>query len=53
VDETSRYLQETGIDLTNIQFLATGYRNHTDRWVLRPGLARDAARKWLKSQSDH
>ena len=51
VDETRRYLQETGIDLTNIQFLATGYRNHTDRWVLRPSPARDTAREWLKKQN--
>jgi hypothetical protein len=49
IDETRRYLLETGTDLTNIQFLPTGFRNHTDRWVLRPCVSRDVARKWLQN----
>ncbi len=49
VDETRRYLLETGADLTNIQFLPTGFCNHTDRWALRPCASRDVARKWLQN----
>jgi len=49
VNETRRYLQETGVELSNIQFLPTGFRNHTDRWVLRPCPSRDVARKWLQN----
>lgn len=30
-------------------FATTGYRNHNDRWTLRPSSARDAARAWLST----
>jgi hypothetical protein len=52
VEETRRYLQGTRIDLTNIEFLSTGFMNHTDRWVLRPSPARDIAREWLERQRE-
>ncbi|MEY3176384.1 MAG: hypothetical protein RLZZ436_4298 [Planctomycetota bacterium] len=49
VDETQKYLQETGVDRKNLVFLPTGFCNHTDRWVLRPCKSREIARKWLQS----
>jgi hypothetical protein len=46
VEETRLYLQEAapGIDAT---YASTGFRNHSDAWILRPGTARDQARAWL------
>lgn len=32
----------------NFTFRATGYRNHNDAWVLRPGPARRHLRNWLQ-----
>lgn len=34
--------------LRTITFQSTGYRNHNDAWILRPGDTRDAARAWLR-----
>lgn len=43
---TRRYLEASGIrgDFT---FLESGFRNHSDSWLLRPSTARNAAREWL------
>jgi hypothetical protein len=49
VEETRKYLTASGGAASNVQFLPTGFRNHSDRWVLRPSTAREAARKWLQS----
>ena len=43
---TRRYLEASGID-GNFTYQETGFRNHSDAWVLRPTPARHAARKWL------
>jgi hypothetical protein len=44
--ETEAYLRETGVDAP-FTFAATGFRNHSDAWILRPSPARDALRAWL------
>ena len=43
---TRAYLEQAGIrgDFT---FHETGFRNHSDAWLLRPSTAREAAREWL------
>ncbi len=43
---TQAYLESTGVDGA-FAFMATGFRNHDDAWVLRPSATRTAARKWL------
>lgn len=47
IEATEGYLQGTGVDLSNIRFLSTGFRNHNDAWILRPSEAREQVRKWL------
>jgi hypothetical protein len=47
ISGTKAYLESTGIDLTNIQFRGTGFRNHNDAWLLRPSPARTDLRTWL------
>ena len=32
----------------NLTFLATGFRNHNDAWILRPSAARDELYRWLE-----
>ena len=49
VEETRKYLTASSGAASNLEFLPTGYRNHSDRWVLRPSTAREAARKWLQA----
>lgn len=48
-EETKKYLTESSEAASHLQFLSTGFRNHSDRWVLRPSTAREAARKWLQT----
>ncbi len=36
----------------NFTFLATGFRNHNDAWILRPSAARDELRRWLQAIPD-
>ncbi|HCU87859.1 MAG TPA: hypothetical protein DGP39_10035 [Verrucomicrobiales bacterium] len=43
---TRKYLENTGIK-SKFTFRETGYRNHNDAWLLRPGPARTALRNWL------
>lgn len=43
---TQRYLRDSGVT-GDFTFLETGFRNHNDAWVLRPSVARLAAREWL------
>ncbi len=46
--ETARYLNEM-TDTTNLTFASTGFRNHSDRWILRPSATRDQLRAWLNT----
>lgn len=46
LDATRDYLTASGVP-GDFTFLETGFRNHSDAWLLRPSPARDAARKWL------
>jgi hypothetical protein len=48
VDATRKYLESTGVGMEHLRFLATGFRNHNDAWILRPSKAREAVRKWLR-----
>ncbi|MFZ9935817.1 MAG: hypothetical protein ACO3JG_02025 [Luteolibacter sp.] len=43
---TRRYLESSGI-AGDFTYHETGFRNHSDAWVLRPSPARLAAREWL------
>lgn len=43
---TERYLQEAGVS-GSFTFIPTGFRNHSDAWILRPSPARDQLRHWL------
>ncbi len=45
--ETEAYLRPLLPD-ADLTFLSTGFRNHNDAWTLRPSLAREKAREWLK-----
>lgn len=45
--ETEQYLKSL-IETERVTFASTGFRNHSDRWVLRPSAARDKLRLWLK-----
>ncbi len=44
--ETAQYLAETGVKGA-FTFRATGFRNHSDAWLLRPSPTRAALRSWL------
>jgi hypothetical protein len=46
LEATRRYLQSSAV-AGDFAFLETGFRNHSDAWVLRPSEARIAAREWL------
>jgi hypothetical protein len=48
--ETERYLKPL-IDTNNLTFASTGFRNHSDRWTLRPSATRDQLRTWLREQT--
>ena len=43
---TRKYLKNTGVK-SKFTFCETGYRNHNDAWLLRPGPVRIALRNWL------
>lgn len=47
LDATRRHLASSGI-AGDFTFLETGFRNHSDAWVLRPSPARRSAREWLE-----
>lgn len=48
-EETRRWLESKyGVSaLGRFTFRGTGFRNHSDTWVLRPGVVREEARRWL------
>lgn len=43
---TQKYIEKTGVK-SRFTFRETGYRNHNDAWLLRPGATRTALRRWL------
>ncbi len=43
---TKAYLRQTGID-GHWTFASTGFRNHSDAWILRPSACRDELRAWF------
>ena len=43
---TRAYLDSCELE-SALTFAETGFRNHSDAWVLRPGPARSALRQWL------
>jgi hypothetical protein len=45
---TRAYLKTTGFS-GSFTFQSTGFRNHNDAWLLRPGPARAALRQWLNT----
>ena len=45
IEQTRKYL--ASFELTNITFASTGFRNHSDQWILRPSRTRDQLRQWL------
>jgi hypothetical protein len=47
VATTQQYLEATGVE-GDWTFVPTGFRNHSDAWVLRPSPARSALRAWLE-----
>lgn len=50
-EETRRFLEAAYPDrLGTLTTMSTGFRNHSDRWVLRPCEARERAREWLRRQ---
>ena len=48
--ETEKYLRPL-TDSSNLAFASTGFRNHSDRWVLRPSATREKLRLWLRDVS--
>lgn len=44
--ETAQYLIESGVK-GNFTFRGTGFRNHSDAWLLRPSKTRSELRSWL------
>lgn len=45
IEETRKYL--ASFDLQQITFASTGFRNHSEQWILRPSPTRDRLRNWL------
>lgn len=45
-EETRSYLLPTG--QKHLVFASTGFRNHSDQWILRPSPAREHLRAWLR-----
>lgn len=46
IETTRRYLQMTGVQ-GDFTFCGTGFRNHSDGWILRPSPARSELRRWV------
>jgi hypothetical protein len=47
VEETRRYLASTKVD-GDFTFDSLEYRNHTDKWILRPVSLRSRVREWTR-----
>ncbi len=48
VEETRRYLGKQASH-SNLTFASTGFRNHSDAWVLRPSKTRQQLQNWLQA----
>ena len=46
---TRSCLESIDLNLSRIEFMQTGFRNHSDAWILRPSSARAALRDWFHS----
>jgi hypothetical protein len=46
---TRAHLRSTAVSEEYLTIMTTGFRNHSDRWSLRPCTARSRARAWLRS----
>ncbi len=46
VEETRRFLSQLALR-PKMTFASTGFRNHTDTWILRPSSTRQQLRDWL------
>jgi hypothetical protein len=49
-EATRVYLDSTSISRERLTIVSTGFRNHSDRWTLRPCKARSQAREWLTTR---
>ena len=49
-NDTQRYLNRTGVDLSNFRIEGTGFADHNSFWSLRPdpGHAREHIRNWIQ-----
>jgi len=47
LDRAKSYLEQTGV-AGDFTFQSTGFRNHNDAWLLRPGPARKNLRDWVQ-----
>ncbi len=45
IEETQKHL--VSFEVKNVIFASTGFRNHSDQWILRPSPTRDRLREWL------
>ena len=45
IEQTGVYL--SSFELQNITYASTGFRNHSDQWILRPSPTREQLREWL------
>lgn len=43
------FLEDAGMSGQHLTFCETGFRNHSDQWVLRPGPARKRLRTWFQN----
>ena len=46
IQQTRMYMRQTGVQ-GDFAFHTTGFRNHNDAWVLRPGKTRSEMRLWV------
>ena len=46
---TRAHLVANGVDISKTQFAETGFRNHSDRWTMRPSATRKRVRGWLRT----
>lgn len=45
IEQTRVYL--SSFELQNITYASTGFRNHSDQWIIRPSPTRERLREWL------
>ena len=52
VDESRRFIEQHAPS-ANLIFDSTGFRNHSDAWILRPSKARQSLRTWMQAVLFH